>query len=145
MEINFLVHASARMDFFSRIKVFHHSSQIVFFPTTKHPKVTKLAFDHAQVLEWVLCNNCNCFLVSFSISGQFWLSEDTGMPVLWSCGTGFQVINFRLFYLENKWWKTKVDENVAPNCLFWLTWTRNSTSIGLTYELQVITYKHVVM
>ena len=36
-----------------------------FFPTTKHPKVRRLAFDRAQVLEWVLRNNCNCYLVLF--------------------------------------------------------------------------------
>ena len=27
--------------------------------------MTKLAFDRAQVLEWVLLNNCNCYLVFF--------------------------------------------------------------------------------
>ena len=36
-----------------------------FLPITKHPKVTRLAFDRAQVLEWILRNNCNCYLVFF--------------------------------------------------------------------------------
>ena len=30
MEVDFLVHVSARMDFFYRVKIFHRSSQIVF-------------------------------------------------------------------------------------------------------------------
>ena len=49
------------MDFLCRVKIFHRSLQIVFFPTTQHPKVT---FDRAQVLEWVLRNNCNWFFFS---------------------------------------------------------------------------------
>ena len=39
------------------------------FPTTKYPKQTRLAFDRAQVLEWVLRNNCNFYLVFFL---HFW-------------------------------------------------------------------------
>ena len=31
----------------------------------KHPKVTRLPFDCAQVLEWVLHNNCNCYFAFF--------------------------------------------------------------------------------
>ena len=40
-----------------------------FLPTTKYPKVTRLAFDSVQVLEWVLLSNCNCYLVFFL---HFW-------------------------------------------------------------------------
>ena len=62
MEVNFLVRVlklSARMDFLRRVKTFHRS------------KVTRLAFDraHLLVLEWVLRNNCNCYLV---LSLHFW-------------------------------------------------------------------------
>ena len=53
------------MDIFCRVKIFHRSSQIVFFSTTKHSKVTRMAFDCAQVLEWVLRNHCNCYLIFF--------------------------------------------------------------------------------
>ena len=37
----------------------------LFIPTMKHPKVTRLASDCAQVLEWVLRNNCNHYSVFF--------------------------------------------------------------------------------
>ena len=39
MEVDFLVRVSGRMDFFCRVKIFHRSSQIVFFfqQLTKHP------------------------------------------------------------------------------------------------------------
>ena len=78
--------------FSSASKVFHRSSQIgFFFPTTKHPNLTRLAFDRAQV------NNMG------KVLKQFWLSKD--MLVLWSCGTRFRVINFRFLYLRNKWQK----------------------------------------
>ena len=40
MAINYLINISARMGFFCRVKIFHRSSQIVQFPTMKHPKVT---------------------------------------------------------------------------------------------------------
>ena len=54
--MDFLVRASASMDFCCCLKI---------FPTSKHPKVTRLAFDCAQVLKWVLRNNCNCYLAFF--------------------------------------------------------------------------------
>ena len=52
-------------DVFCRVKIFHRSSQIVFFATMKYPKVRRLAFDRVQELEWVLWNNCNCYLNLF--------------------------------------------------------------------------------
>ena len=55
MEIGFLVCVSTHMDLSAVSKYFiiHHQ---LFFPTMKYQKVTRLAFDRAQVLEWVLCN-----------------------------------------------------------------------------------------
>ena len=100
--------------------------RLFFFPTTKHPKVTRLAFDRSQVLDAFYAIIVLVIWCSFSMSGQFWLFED--MPALWSCGTRFRVINFRLLYLKNKWWKMEVYENPAPSFVFWLTRTRNSTS-----------------
>ena len=66
MEVDFLVRVSARMDFFCSVKIFRGSSQIGFFSTSKHQKLTGLAFDRAQVLEWVLHNNCNCYFFILS-------------------------------------------------------------------------------
>ena len=70
MEINFLVRVSARKDFFCRVKIFYRSSQI-FFSTTKLPKVTRLAFDCAQVLGWVYATIAIVIWVYFFISEQF--------------------------------------------------------------------------
>ena len=53
MQINFLVCVSAHMNFSAASKYFIVRRRL-FFPTTKHPKVTRLAFDRAQLLEWVL-------------------------------------------------------------------------------------------
>ena len=47
------------MDFFFHVKNILSFVADCFFPTTKHPSVTRLAFDHAQVnnMGKVLCNN----------------------------------------------------------------------------------------
>ena len=47
------------MDFFFHVKSFSSFVADCFFPTTKHPIVTRLAFDRAQVnnMGKVLCNN----------------------------------------------------------------------------------------
>ena len=47
------------MDFFFHVKSISSFVTDFFFPTTKHPNVTRLAFDHAQVnnIGKVLCNN----------------------------------------------------------------------------------------
>ena len=51
MEVDFSGSRQRPHGFFSRVKIFHRSSQIVsFLTTTKHSKVIRLAFDHAQVL-----------------------------------------------------------------------------------------------
>ena len=42
MEINFLVRVSARMDFFCHVKIFHRSSQIVFFSNNEAPESDKI-------------------------------------------------------------------------------------------------------
>ena len=68
MEINFLVHVSARKAFFCSVKIFHSLSQIVL-SNNEALKMARLAFDHAQVLEWVLGNNCIYYLVFFL---NFW-------------------------------------------------------------------------
>ena len=73
MEIDFLVRVSAHMDFFLPRQNLSSFVADCYFPTTKHPKVTRLAFDRAQVLEWVL-HTATIVIVnwfSFSISGQF--------------------------------------------------------------------------
>ena len=70
MEIDFLVRGQRPHGFCCRVKIFHRSSQIVFFPTTKHPKAARLAFDRAQVLKWALSNNCNSYLAVFFL--HFW-------------------------------------------------------------------------
>ena len=60
MEIlNFLVRVSARIDFLPRQNISSFVADFFFLSKTKHPKVTRLAFDRAQVLEWVSHNNCN--------------------------------------------------------------------------------------
>ena len=48
------------MDFFFRVKsISSFVADCFFFPTTKHPNVTRLAFDRAQVnnMGKVLCKN----------------------------------------------------------------------------------------
>ena len=47
IEVEFISRVSACMDSFCRVKIFHHSSQT--FPATKHPKVTRLAFDRTRM------------------------------------------------------------------------------------------------
>ena len=42
MEIDFLVRVSARMDFCCRVKIFHRSSQIVYFPQRQGPESNKI-------------------------------------------------------------------------------------------------------
>ena len=135
MEIDFLVRVSARMDHYCRVKIFHRRR--LFFPTTKHPKVTRLEFDRAQgfyaptvIVIWF----------SLSIPGQFWLSED--MPVLCIYWTRFRVINFRLLYLKKLWQKTKVYENPAPIFVFWLTRTKICTSSGLMLKMHFNSSEH---
>ena len=59
MEINFLVLVSTHMDFFFHVKSILSFVADCFFPTMKHPNMTRLAFDRAQVnnMDKVLCNN----------------------------------------------------------------------------------------
>ena len=47
------------MDFFFHVKSILSFVADCFFPTTKHPNMTRLAFDRAQVnnMDKVLCNN----------------------------------------------------------------------------------------
>ena len=56
MEIDFLVCVSACMDSCCCIKIVHHLLLVAdcIFPTMKHQKETRLAFDCTQVLKWVL-------------------------------------------------------------------------------------------
>ena len=74
-----------------------------FFPTTKHPlKVTRLAmiWPCSSIKTYGFsATTATVIWFSFSISGQFWPSED--MPIFWSCGTRFWVANFRLLYFKN--------------------------------------------
>ena len=94
-EVNFLVRISARMDFFSRvkIKIFHRLSQIVFF----FAKATRLVFDRAQVLEWVLRSNFNRYLFS-----SLFLDNFDYPKICPFFEVVEQVINFILLYLKNK-------------------------------------------
>ena len=67
MEIDSLIRLSARMDLYCHVKMVHRSSQI-FFSNNEAPesnKIIRLAFDRAQVLKWVLRNNCNLILFGF--------------------------------------------------------------------------------
>ena len=125
MEINFLVRVGARMDFFLPHQNISSFIADCFFQQQSTRKWQDMAFDCAQVLEWVIFNNCiNCYLAFFP---HFWTISTVRryMPILWSCGTRFWVLNLRLFYLkisDKSWWKSRI----------WLSWTQNSTSRGLT-------------
>ena len=61
MEIHYLVRVSARTDFSTAPKSFIIRRRLLIFTM----KVPRFAFGCAQVLEWVLRNNCNCYLVFF--------------------------------------------------------------------------------
>ena len=97
MEIDYPI---SHMDFVCQCQNISLFITDCFLPTTKHLKVTRLAFDHAEVLEWVLCNNCNCYLVFFL---HFWtlltIQNYAGSLKLWN---SISRINFRLLYLKNK-------------------------------------------
>ena len=129
MEINFLVRVSARTVFFLPRQNISSFVTDCFLPTTKYPKVTRLTFNRAQVLKWVLINNCNCYLV-------FFLHFCT-ILIIRRCARSLKLWNeipsntFQSSLPKNKCRKTKADQNPAPNFDFWLTRTRNSTSSGL--------------
>ena len=58
----------------SKYFIIHHR---LFLSTTKHPKVSRLAFDHAQVLEWVLRNNCNLSMTIWNYAHSLKLWNET--------------------------------------------------------------------
>ena len=78
------------MAFFFRVKSISSFVADCFFPTTKHPNVTRLAFDSAQVnnMGKVLCNNFD-----YPKMCLFFEAVERAR---------FRVMNFRLLYLRNK-------------------------------------------
>ena len=80
-----------------------------------HLKVTRLAFNRAQVLEWVSRINCNCYLVFFP---HFWtiltIRRCARSVKLWNEIPSNKVQTSS----PKKWRKTKVDENPAPKFCF---------------------------
>ena len=93
MQIKILV----RMDFFCRVKIFRQSSQVISFSNNEAPE--RLAFDRAQVLEWVLCSNCNCLYSVF---------------FLHFCGT---ILTIRRYARSLKLWN-EVSNNKFPSDFF---------------------------
>ena len=80
-------------------KYFVSRHRLSVFPTKKHPKVTRLAFARAQVLEWVLCSNCNCLYSVF---------------FLHFCGT---ILTIRRYARSLKLWN-EVSSNKFPSDYF---------------------------
>ena len=91
MEIKILV----RMDFFlPRQNISSVVTDCQFFQ-----QVTRLAFDRSQVLEWVLCSNCNCLYSVF---------------FLHFCGT---ILTIRRYARSLKLWN-EVSNNKFPSDFF---------------------------
>ena len=97
MEVDFLFRPHRFYRFFCRVKIFHRSSQIVFF----QQRSTRKRQDwHLTVLKcWNGFYTTIVIAIWFSFSIIFWtILTIWRYAVLWSCGTRFQAIIFRLLY-----------------------------------------------